>query len=228
MKMKHFNSHFRENSFTRYGGMPEKYKKLIKPSNKLMRVLEETKVLATLEEDIPPNDGDSLVELEYLKRRMKNISTEELEFARRSEKKEVLMYVDLAESIGLSLQRDFIDDVFDFVNPLLFHLKEHHDRGRPFQLAKKYGIEFHVLIDHTANHPSYPSGHCYDARIIQHIFTEIRPIKKDEIREFCDKMASSRLDVGLHYPSDNDYSERIAKRVFDTGLLDIFTQRLSE
>jgi len=227
MQMKDFKDHLRRNSFTRFGPLPRKYDKLIW-NDPISMNLKSSGELLKLEQMKPPMDDESLAELMQLKERMKNISKEELSFAIDSERREVEMYAEFGRSIGIDSSKEYVDEIFDFTDPILYHLKKLHDRARPEQLARRYGVDFRVLIDHEANHPAYPSGHSYDSRVMEYIFSGIRPIKKKEIQDFCKRMSDSRMNVGLHYPTDIEMGFILADEVIKTGLLDIFMERLSE
>lgn len=203
-----------------YGKLSSSDEKKINFNNDILKFLNKVGGLKDLENIPFPSDEETKDEIDYLKDRMNNISDEEYDFAKKAEKDEQGMYVDFANNVlGLNIEKSFIKKIFDKTNPVLFYLKKHYNRGRPNQYANAFGIDFDVPIDHSAHHPAYPSGHAFDSYLMEHIFSKMNPDKKQEIQDFTKKMRESRLDVGLHFPSDNFISKVLAQKVINTGLL---------
>ena len=203
-----------------YGNLKPVHERKIDPNNSILKFLHKVGGLSELENIPFPSDEETKREIHSLKDRMDNVTDEEYEFAKKSENEEQQMYADFAKNtLGLNVSKDFIDSILDKTDPILFYLKKHYNRGRPKQYADAMGIPFDVTIKNDAHHPSYPSGHAFDSYIMNHIFSKLRPDMKPEIEDFTQRMRDSRLDVGLHFPSDNVMSEKLARKVINTGLL---------
>lgn len=222
--MENFLSYSKKNSYSKYGGLKKKYQDTIREDDVLISTLSKSGVMNNLKKMVPPSDDQSINEIHDLLAGMREATQEEIEFAQKSESQEIPMYAEFFNSIGIPTTVEKINEIMDYTNPIMYYFKGYFDRARPQQLADKNGIEFEVLIDHTADHPSYPSGHYYDSLIIEHVFSKIKPSRKRDISEFCRKMGESRNYVGLHYVSDNDFSKILAKEVINTGLIDSFGQ----
>lgn len=222
--MENFLSYSKKNSYSKYGGLKKKYQDIIREDDIFIVTFSESGVLDNLKKMVPPSDEQSINEIHDLLDRMKEVTQEEIDFAQKSEDNEISMYTEFLNSIGISTTSKKIDEIMNFVNPIMYYFKGYFDRARPQQLANKNRIEFEELINHTADHPSYPSGHYYDGLIIDYVFSSIKPSKKRYISEFCRKMGESRNYVGLHYISDNEFSKVLAKEVINTGLLDVFVE----
>ena len=101
---------------------------------------------------------------------------------------------------------------FDLTS-LLYKLKYHYQRPRPNQLAQYYKLKLFPYESHSANTPSYPSGHTLQAFVILNVIANKYPKECD----FCDQMiediSNSRLYLGLHYPSDNDFAVLVGNEV---------------
>lgn len=213
--MESFITHSEKNNYLKYGGLDKKYDKLIISADPVMISLDK-KALTDLKKLYPPKDTESLKEIEYLKKRINSRNSSEIDFAQESEKNEVKVYKNFFVELGLNVSLDNLNRIFKTTDSILFYFKKYFDRARPKQLANKYKVEYEIPISHTANHPSYPSGHYYDSLIISHIFSELNPRKKTEIQKFCRRIGETRLDVGLHYPTDNDFANKLAKEVIKT------------
>lgn len=168
-----------------------------------------------------PSDEHTMRELNYLKDRMNTISDDDLEFAKNSETDETLSYRKFLLGIGINLPPNIIPDILKQTDSLLFHLKNKHDRGRPEQFAKQYGVPFQTLIPSTALHGAYPSGHALDSYILGHYLGKMFPEKAEQINKFASKMRESRLNVGLHYPSDNEISKQLADDIIKTNMVKV-------
>ena len=218
--MMSFRTFISENSSVKYGRLQPHHDAKIDANDKIISTLRSSGVLDSLENASPPSDEHGLREIQHLQDRMKNISDEDLQFAINAETDEQGMYRKFAKSIGLNLPSDYVDKILDQTDPILFHMKKHHNRGRPEQFAREYDIPYQPKITNTAVHPAYPSGHAFDSHIMCHVLTKLKPERQSDIEDFCRRMRESRLNVGLHYPSDNDISEKLAKEVIKTGLID--------
>ena len=215
-----FRKFISENSSVPYGRLQPHHDSKIEPNDKIISSLRKSGVLSAFENMKPPSDEHGLKEIEHLKSRMENLSDEDHQFAVNAETDEQGMYRKFAQSIGLNLPSHYVDKILDQTDPVLFHLKKHHNRGRPEQFAAANNIPYQPSITHTAAHPAYPSGHAFDSHIMEYILTKLKPEAAGEISDFTRRMRESRLNAGLHYPSDNDISEKLAKAIINTGLID--------
>jgi hypothetical protein len=101
---------------------------------------------------------------------------------------------------------NIIDSLFDESLPLLAKLKYHYQRPRPYQLAKEYKLRLFPYESYSANSPSFPSGHTFQSALIGYVLGNHYPDKFDYFLRLVKDIEYSRLYLGLHYPSDNDFS----------------------
>lgn len=160
-------------------------------------------------------------ELKYLEKITNSTTKEDLEFAAKADTQEERMYVLFSESIGLPITESFFKDIFSQIEPILFLLKNHFNRPRPFQLGPILGIQVAQKVPYDAFHPAYPSGHALDAYIVEYVLTKIAPSKAKEIKHFTTKMAESRINIGIHYPSDNVISKKLADTIIKHNLVKV-------
>ena len=104
-------------------------------------------------------------------------------------------------------------DIIVDVRNLIYKLKYFYQRPRPFQLAQYYKLKLLPYNSFSANTPSYPSGHTLEAYVILNVIADKHPNKYQFCKEMIDDVAYSRLYLGVHYPSDNDFAIEIAKEI---------------
>jgi hypothetical protein len=96
---------------------------------------------------------------------------------------------------------------------LIYKLKYFYQRPRPYQLAQYYKLKLFPYNSFTSSTPSYPSGHTLQAYVILNVIADKHPNEYQFCKEMIDDIAYSRLYLGLHYPSDNDFAIQIAKKI---------------
>jgi len=106
-----------------------------------------------------------------------------------------------------------VDSLFDETIPLLIKLKFYFQRPRPYQLAEHYKIKLFPFESRTGDSPSYPSGHTLQSKLICHVLGNHFPEKFDFFENLAKDIEYSRLYLGIHYPSDNDFSLFIADTI---------------
>ena len=113
---------------------------------------------------------------------------------------------------GVSL----IDQLIDDTKPLIVKLKFHFQRPRPYQLAQYYKLKLFPYQSQSNDSPSFPSGHTLQSRVICDVLGNHFPEKYDYFDRVAKDVEYSRLYLGCHYPSDNDYSLFIAETILSS------------
>jgi hypothetical protein len=108
---------------------------------------------------------------------------------------------------------ELIIEVVKDVQNLIYKLKFHYQRPRPFQLAQYYKLKLFPYKSHSANTPSYPSGHTIQSIVILNVIGNKYPTEYQYCKELIEDIAYSRIFLGLHYPSDNDGGREIGKAI---------------
>lgn len=218
--MKSFKRFTVENTIS-YGKLQPHDEAKIREDDKIISHFRNSGILSTYENKKYPSNQETMQELLYLKGRMDNLSDEDRLFASHSETDEQEMYSKFADSLGIILPENFVSNIMKQIEPILFYLKKHHNRARPEQFAAAHNIPFQTSITHSTFHPAYPSGHALDSYIMSHYMKMLSPEHSDEIEEFSRRMRESRLDAGLHYPSDNKISKDLAHDIIKHKLIQI-------
>jgi len=108
---------------------------------------------------------------------------------------------------------DLIDKLFDDTHPLILKLKFYFQRPRPYQLGEHYKVKLFPFDTKSGDSPSYPAGHTLQANLICHVLGNHFPEKFDFFENLAKDIEYSRLYLGIHYPSDNDFALYIAEMI---------------
>jgi hypothetical protein len=119
------------------------------------------------------------------------------------------------DSKGLTFNESYYSKLKVDLIPLIHEMKEHYDRPRPGQVAQYFGINFIPDQLETAQSPSYPSGHTIQAYVLALKFAEQFPEYSDDLLNIAEIISQSRIDRGVHFPSDIDFGRQIAYLIFD-------------
>ena len=105
------------------------------------------------------------------------------------------------------------EDIIDDIRNLISKLKYYYQRPRPYQLAQYYKLKLFPFNSFTSNTPSYPSGHTIQACVILNVIANKYPNQYQFCREMIDDVEYSRLYLGLHFSTDNDFAKEVAKEI---------------
>jgi len=108
---------------------------------------------------------------------------------------------------------ELVTDIVKDIQNLIFKLKFHIQRPRPFQLAQYYKLKLFPYKSFSAHTPSYPSGHTIEAVVILNVLGNKYPTEYQYCKELIEDIAYSRVYLGHHYPSDNEGGREIGKAI---------------
>jgi len=97
--------------------------------------------------------------------------------------------------------------------PLMMKLKYHYQRIRPLQLSLYFNLPLYPYISKTAQTPSYPSGHAYQAKIYCEVLGNRYPQYYQSLQKLAEDIAISRMYLGVHYRSDIEFAKYCADLV---------------
>lgn len=103
------------------------------------------------------------------------------------------------------------------VHDLIDTLKKHFRRDRPYHYAQKLHIGWrgdgHEMD--TDNSFSYPSGHACQAYYIAHCLSGDYPEIRNDLFQVAEMVAQSRIDRGVHFPSDCEAGKMLAQYMYE-------------
>jgi hypothetical protein len=111
----------------------------------------------------------------------------------------------VTSKIGENLDSE-IDEVIEDSKFVLLKLKFFYQRPRPYQVAQYYKAKLFPFKSMTAISPSYPSGHVFQARLLTELIGNKFPEHYEFLKNLTHDISVSRMFLGLHFPSDNDFA----------------------
>jgi DNA-binding transcriptional regulator YhcF (GntR family) len=90
--------------------------------------------------------------------------------------------------------------------PLLLKLKYTYQRIRPKTIAFYFNQPLYPYHSTTADTPSYPSGHTFQSKVYCEVLGNTYPKYYQSLMQLAEDIANSRLYLGVHFPSDNEFA----------------------
>ena len=94
-------------------------------------------------------------------------------------------------------------------NKIAFDLKLKYKRPRPWELAAENDIELRANKTSSTESPSYPSGHAMMGYGLAEFYKKKYPYMEEQWDNIAGVIAHSRLQAGVHYPSDIKASKQV-------------------
>ena len=120
------------------------------------------------------------------------------------------MYDALLRISSKGSHMEYISRLKQEVKPVIHFYKQMFNSLRPHELAAKHNIPFKSDYLESAQTPSYPSGHTTQAFYIAIKLSRIFPDLKEHFFAIANMVAESRIDRGVHFPSDNEAGKMLA------------------
>ena len=108
---------------------------------------------------------------------------------------------------------ELITEIVKDIQNLIYKLKFHFQRPRPYQLAQYYKLKLFPYKSFSAHTPAYPSGHTIQAIVILNVIGNKYPTEYQYCKELIEDIIYSRVYLGHHFPSDNDGGRELAKAI---------------
>ena len=100
------------------------------------------------------------------------------------------------------------------IKPVIYYYKNYYNQMRPNELAEEIGQHLDYDYLESAQTPSYPSGHTTQAFYLAHCLSVEFPSLSPKFFELAEMIAESRIDRGVHFPSDNEAGKLLAQYLF--------------
>lgn len=99
------------------------------------------------------------------------------------------------------------------LNHLILNLKYFFQRPRPFQLAQFYKFSLFPHKSYSADSPSYPSMKIIHADVLSYVLGNWYPEHFELFENLAKDVEASRLNMGLNYQSDIDFSLFVSETI---------------
>lgn len=109
--------------------------------------------------------------------------------------------------------QELIYEIMEDIAPLITKIKFKYNRPRPAQLAHYVKLNLFPLKSTSAMSPSYPSGHTAQAYVIMSVMGNRNPGIYAFCKQIIDDIAESRVTIGVHYSSDNDFAFEVGEAI---------------
>ena len=109
--------------------------------------------------------------------------------------------------------QELIYEIMEDISPLITKIKFKYNRPRPSQLAHYVKLNLFPLKSTSALSPSYPSGHTTQAYVIMSVIGNRNPGIYAFCKQIIDDIAESRVAIGVHYSSDNDFAFEVGEAI---------------
>jgi hypothetical protein len=166
----------------------------------------------------PPSKAATEMEIEFILDTMRSDFALKKDFIVQADKDFLSLFLELMYELGIQEDREkeLRDIEKSLVIPIM-KLKYHYNRARPFQYADKFGISFPKFKTETGHTPSYPSGHTIQSQWIASYLSSLYPNHREMFMSLAHDISFSRVQAGVHFPSDCVFGSTIAKHFWAGG-----------
>ncbi len=169
-----------------------------------------------IDSPIPPPPPESIEELESVINQYYNRVNSPKSQYDLDERME-LLFNEVIENNGGKNVVEYVKELKKHPLEIVTALKKHFARKRPEDVAADFGIDWKsdsVHMNTINNSYSYPSGHAAQSYYVALKLCDIYPQLRNELFEVAEAVAQSRIDRGVHFPSDLDAGRIVANQLY--------------
>lgn len=133
----------------------------------------------------------------------------------RCDKDMVGLLCEYLSNRGITVDTTILEQIKKQTRPIIMKLKNHYNRPRPNEVAEELNINWDCDYLSSAQTPSYPSGHTIQAYICAGFLADQYPEHSKALYMIAELVSQSRIDRGVHFPSDVDYGRILAKELLE-------------
>jgi len=124
-------------------------------------------------------------------------------------------FINVLSNVGVDRTEvtNIIKSIHDDIVPLIVRLKYHYQRVRPYQLSHILSMRLYPFQSDTSNTPSYPSGHSIQSKVYADVLGNKYPKYDKQLQNLAEDIGTSRLSMGLHYPSDILFGDYVSELI---------------
>ena len=156
----------------------------------------------------PPDLGgeEERAEIRILRRAISGASSADKDFANIADRKPVDIFKSFCQKNNLPFDDEYFRDLNSQLKTPILKLKYRFNRPRPWQIDRSQNTNSYD----SAKTPAYPSGHAIQSHTIANILSKLYPKFKESLKMLADRISLSRIQAGVHYPSDIFTGEEVA------------------
>lgn len=117
--------------------------------------------------------------------------------------------------LGIEADPDEMREVVDGLVPAILRMKYAFNQPRPWQVSPALGSQLNVVRSPSSETPSYPSGHAIQAAVACSLLADRNPHAARGLDKIASAIAQSRLEMGIHFPSDVIAGLRLGRQIAD-------------
>lgn len=173
------------------------------------------------QEKFPPSESELVKEellqvcklMDELKKPESQGSFERYRLYDRSLKQYVSGFTFKNDPQAEEIYKELVAQVFDDVSPLVYKLKMHHQRPRPFQLASMHAVPLYPHASFSAQSPAFPCLHSTVSLVLSFVIGNRITSTYKYFKDMANDVYHSRLYLGLCLPSDANAGRRLAEKI---------------
>lgn len=135
----------------------------------------------------------------------------DLEFLEISNAKPFELFKQYIEDNDLEYDIEKLDKINEDLASFVLNLKYKYNRPRPKKYMEIRDIVFPYDKVKDSRTPSYPSGHAVHAFFNSIMIAKDHPEHEMRLKNLAEMIAQSRIDLGVHYPSDISFGKFIGE-----------------
>ncbi len=124
------------------------------------------------------------------------------------------IFLDVCNMLDVDTMAQDVEIILEDLSKIALRVKYAFMRPRPEMLAPFFGKKIQPFDTDSADTPSYPSGHAMAGYGLAKFYAELYPQFVDQFYAAADSIALSRIQAGLHLPSDTSYAKMLADFIF--------------
>lgn len=132
-------------------------------------------------------------------------------FLKMSDEKPFQLFKKYVDKYNLNVDMEELDNINNDLANFVLTLKFKYNRPRPKKYMKNHNYDFNYESIQDNKSPSYPSGHAAHAFFNACFISEKHPDHELHLKNLAELIAQSRIDLGVHYPSDVSFGKFIGE-----------------
>ena len=148
-------------------------------------------------------------EVHLVKKKVEFRSLSDIGFFNLTDKSVAYAFSPIVEESVKSLENIF-KGPFNLISVCILTLKYFFNRARPDQID----VHLKTLKSTTANTPSYPAGHAFQAYYLAKKLSRKYPHRAGEFNSIAKRCDDVRVMAGLHFPSDGNFLKYLVDTYF--------------